>query len=127
MNILSYVGAIIMDKYVRSEKTPHIDTVGSAMSDMPDDVTLCKLAELFRVFGDSTRIRILYALSRQEMSVCSIAELLNASQSAVSHQLQTLREKSLVKYRREGRTVFYSLDDEHIFNIVVQGIKHVKE
>lgn len=116
-----------MDEYVCSEKTPHSDIIGSIMSDMPDDVTLCKLAEFFRVFGDSTRIRILYALSKQEMSVCNIAELLNVSQSAVSHQLQTLREKSLVKYRRDGRTVYYSLDDEHVFNIIGQGIKHIKE
>ena len=103
------------------------DIIKSILSDMPDEGTLCELAEFFRVFGDSTRIRILYALSKSEMCVCDIAELLNVSQSAVSHQLQILRSKRLVKYRREGKTVFYSLNDEHIFTIIGQGIDHIKE
>ena len=102
------------------------DIIKSILSDMPDEGTLCELAEFFRVFGDSTRIRILYALSKSEMCVCDIAELLNVSQSAVSHQLQILRSKRLVKYRREGKTVFYSLNDEHIFTIIGQGIDHIK-
>lgn len=101
--------------------------IDSKNGDMPDEVLLCELAEFFRVFGDSTRIRILYALSKAEMCVCDIAELLNVSQSAVSHQLQVLRSKRLVKYRRNGKAVLYSLDDQHIFSIIGQGIDHIKE
>ena len=127
MNILSYVGGVIMDEFICSEKVTHSQIIENIMNDMPDDGTLCELAEFFRVFGDSTRIRILYALSKSEMCVCDIAELLNVSQSAVSHQLQILRSKRLVKYRREGKTVFYSLNDEHIFTIIGQGIDHIKE
>lgn len=116
-----------MDEFICSEKVTHSQIIENIMNDMPDDGTLCELAEFFRVFGDSTRIRILYALSKSEMCVCDIAELLNVSQSAVSHQLQILRSKRLVKYRREGKTVFYSLNDEHIFTIIGQGIDHIKE
>lgn len=94
---------------------------------MPDDGILCELSEFFRVFGDSTRIRILYALSRSEMCVCDLSKLLGVSQSAISHQLQVLRASRLVKYRREGKTVFYSLDDEHIFSIINMGIEHLEE
>jgi len=95
--------------------------------DMPDDGILCELSEFFRVFGDSTRIRILYALSKSELCVCDLARLLGISQSAISHQLQVLRSSRLVKYRREGKTVFYSLDDEHIFTIINMGLKHLEE
>ncbi len=116
-----------MDEFVCSENMPHGELIENILNDMPDEGMLCELAEFFRVFGDSTRIRILYALSKSEMCVCDIAELLNVSQSAVSHQLQILRSKRLVKYRREGKTVFYSLNDEHIFTIIGQGIDHIKE
>lgn len=116
-----------MDEFVCSEDSPHIDIIDSIGESLPDDETLCELAEFFRVFGDSTRIRILYALSRAEMCVCDIAGLLGVSQSAVSHQLQILRSRRLVKYRRDGKTVFYSLNDEHIFSIIGQGIEHIKE
>ena len=94
---------------------------------MPQEEMLCELSEFFRVFGDSTRIRILYALSRSEMCVSELCELLGASQSAISHQLQILRASRLVKYRRDGKTVFYALDDEHIFSIINLGIEHIKE
>ena len=93
----------------------------------PDDDLLYELAEFFRVFGDSTRIRILYALLNSEKCVQDISQELNLSQSAVSHQLQTLRANRLVKYRREGRTVYYSLDDNHIFSIINQGMEHIEE
>lgn len=110
---------------------PHQDEHGKLMEalgqEMPEDGILCELSEFFRVFGDSTRIRILYALSRSEMCVCDLSSLLNASQSAISHQLQILRASRLVKYRREGKTVFYSLDDEHIFSIINMGIEHIEE
>ena len=116
-----------MDEFICSEKKAHNNIIDSISGDMPNENLLCELAEFFRVFGDSTRIRILYALSKAEMCVCDIAELLSISQSAVSHQLQVLRSKRLVKYRREGKTVFYSLNDEHIFSIIGQGIDHIKE
>lgn len=88
---------------------------------------LCRLADFFRVFSDGTRIRILNSLLEGEKCVLNISQELDISQSAVSHQLQTLREKRLVKYRRDGRTVFYSLTDEHIFSIIDQGLTHIKE
>lgn len=116
-----------MDEFVCSERETHNSIIDSISGAMPDENVLCELAEFFRVFGDSTRIRILYALSKAEMCVCDIAELLNISQSAVSHQLQVLRSKRLVRYRRDGKTVFYSLNDEHIFSIIGQGIDHIKE
>lgn len=93
----------------------------------PNEDLLYELAEFFRVFGDSTRIRILYALLNCEKCVQDISQELNLSQSAVSHQLQTLRANRLVKYRREGRTVYYSLDDNHIFSIINQGMEHIEE
>lgn len=116
-----------MDTAICSEKLTHDEVIASVGDSMPDDVLLCDLAEFFRVFGDSTRIKILYALSKSEMCVCDIAELLGTSQSAVSHQLQVLRSRRLVKYRRNGKTVFYSLDDDHIFSIINQGIEHIEE
>lgn len=105
----------------------HNDTVAAVNNVLSDEITLCKLAEFFRIFGDSTRIRILYALSCSELCVCELSELLNASQSAVSHQLQILRAHRLVKYRREGKSLIYSLEDEHIFSIIAQGAEHIKE
>lgn len=94
---------------------------------IPDDGLMYELAEFFRVFGDSTRIRILYALSHAEKCVCDLSDELGASQSAISHQLQILRSSRLVKYRREGKTVYYSLDDGHIFSILNIGIEHLEE
>ena len=94
---------------------------------VPEEDLLYELAEFFRVFGDSSRIRILYELLKGEKCVQDISQNLNLSQSAVSHQLQTLRVNRLVKYRKEGRTVFYSLDDDHIFSIINQGMEHIEE
>ena len=90
-------------------------------------LNLEQMAELFKTFGDPTRIRILSALARQEMCVCDIAELLGMSQSAISHQLRVLKQMELVKYRREGKTVFYSLADSHVSTILAQGLDHVCE
>jgi ArsR family transcriptional regulator len=95
--------------------------------DLPEDELLYDLAEFFKVFGDSTRIKILYVLLKSEMCVCDIGQLLNVSQSAVSHQLRILKQMKLVKYRREGKTVFYSLSDGHIENILSQGLEHIEE
>ena len=94
---------------------------------MPDEQQLLDLSEFFRVFGDSTRIKILYALSQSEMCVCDIAELLQMGQPAISHQLRMLKQLRLVKFRREGKTVFYSLSDGHIQTILAQGMEHISE
>ncbi len=94
---------------------------------MPPEEELFNLAEFFKVFGDTTRIRILYALFQSEMCVCDIAHLLGMTQSAISHQLRVLKSAKLVRYRKEGRVVYYSLDDEHIKAIFDQGYQHIKE
>ena len=85
------------------------------------------LTELFRIFGDSTRLRILYVLFESEMCVCDIAALLGMTQSAISHQLRVLRSSKLVKFRRDGKTLYYSLADEHVCRIISQGMEHVEE
>ncbi len=103
----------------------HQEVVDKVSRAMPQEETLYDLAELFKVFGDSTRIKILCALQQQEMCVCDIAALLGMTQSAISHQLRILKQASLVKYRREGKVVYYSLDDEHVSNIFAQGFAHV--
>ena len=105
----------------------HEDTVKQVLSEMPDDETLYDLAELFKVFGDSTRIKILYALFEAELCVCDIAQLLGLTQSAVSHQLRVLKSCQLVKPRKDGKTVFYSLADDHVRKIIAQGMEHIQE
>ena len=94
---------------------------------MPDEQQLLDLSEFFKVFGDSTRIKILYVLSQSEMCVCDIATLLQMGQSAISHQLRVLKGSRLVKFRREGKTVFYALADGHVRRIIAQGMDHIKE
>lgn len=105
----------------------HPDLISSVNDDMPDEETLCDLAELFRIFGDSTRIKILYVLFEAEMCVCDIAELLHMTQSAISHQLRVLKQSKLVKFRREGKTIFYSLADDHVRTIIGMGMEHLCE
>ncbi len=105
----------------------HEQTVEQVLRDMPDDETLYDLAELFKIFGDSTRIKILYALFEAELCVCDIAQLLGLTQSAVSHQLRLLKASRLVKPRKDGKTVFYSLADDHVRKIIAQGMEHVNE
>lgn len=105
----------------------HKDIVDAVIQTMPDEELLYDLADFFKVFGDSTRIKILYVLMKSEMCVCDIAQLLNASQSAVSHQLRILKQMQLVKFRREGKTIFYSLSDGHITTILSQGFEHINE
>ena len=105
----------------------HEDTVNRVLGEMPDDETLYDLAELFKVFGDSTRVKILYALFEEELCVCDIAQLLGLTQSAVSHQLRVLKASRLVKPRRDGKTVFYSLADDHVRKIIAQGMDHILE
>ena len=105
----------------------HEDVVKAVTDHMPDEDQLYDLAEVFKVFGDSTRIKILYVLFQSEMCVCDIAQLLNLSTSAISHQLRVLKQSQLVKFRREGKTVFYSLADSHVSSILAQGMEHVCE
>jgi DNA-binding transcriptional ArsR family regulator len=95
--------------------------------EMPDDEVLYELADLFRVFGDSTRIKILYALHDSELCVQDIADAVQLSQSAVSHQLRVLKDSKLVRFRREGKTVFYALDDDHVRSILSMGMDHIEE
>ena len=105
----------------------HGDLVDKVNREMPDEEILYDLAELFKIFGDSTRIKILYVLFESEMCVYDIALLLHMTQSAISHQLRALKQSKLVKYRREGKTVFYSLADGHVRTILGQGMEHVAE
>ena len=105
----------------------HDGVVKKVKKRMPGEELLFDLAELFKVFGDSTRVRIISALLFAEMCVCDIAALLGMSKSAVSHQLRVLRQSRLVKFRREGKVVFYSLDDSHVGAIFRQGLAHVSE
>ena len=108
-------------------ETIHPDLISSVNADMPDEELLYDLAELYKVFGDSTRIKILYALLEAEMCVGDIAELLKATPSAVSHQLRVLKANKLVKFRRDGKTVYYSLADEHVRTIIDMGMEHLCE
>ena len=103
------------------------DIVRAVAEKLPDEELLYDVAELFKVFGDSTRIRILFVLFESEVCVCDLAEVLNMTQSAISHQLKILKQSKLVKSRREGKSVFYSLADGHVRTIIAQGIEHIEE
>ncbi len=105
----------------------HEDIVNQVRDKMPQEESLYDLAELFKVFGDSTRIRILWSLHEAEMCVCDIAVLLNMTQSAISHQLRVLKQANLVKNRKEGKVVYYSLVDDHVREIFDQGLIHINE
>ena len=105
----------------------HPDAVEKIKGLMPDDDRLIDLAELFKVFGDSTRIKILSALSGGELCVCDISTLVGMTSSAVSHQLKILKNAELVRFRRDGKTVFYSLADGHVNTILKQGLEHINE
>lgn len=105
----------------------HEEKVRKVKEHLPEEEVLYDLAELFKVFGDSTRIKILCALFEEEMCVCDISSLLGVSQSAISHQLRVLKQARLVKFRREGKIVYYSLADDHIKHIFDQGLNHILE
>ena len=105
----------------------HEDLLKIVNEKMPEEDELYDLAELFKVFGDSTRIRILFVLFESEVCVCDLAEALNMTQSAISHQLKILKQSKLVKSRREGKSVFYSLADGHVRTIIAQGREHIEE
>ena len=117
------------EKDVERCETPHHhdDMVSLWREDMPDDDILYDLADLYKIFGDSTRIKIMCLLLKSEMCVCDIADVLNMNQSAISHQLRVLKQNKLVKNRREGKSVIYSLADQHVMSILSQGMEHVLE
>ena len=105
----------------------HDEIIEKVTDTMPEDSVIYDLAEFFHIFGDSTRMKILYALFESEMCVCAIAELLKMEQSAISHQLRILKRSKLVAGRREGKTVFYCLADDHVRTIINQGMEHINE
>jgi len=105
----------------------HPELIEKVKEQMPPEETLYDLAELYKVFGDSTRIKILYVLFEAEVCVCDLAQCLNMTTSAISHQLRVLKQSRLVKARREGKTVFYSLADDHVRTIIDQGMNHIEE
>ena len=110
------------------EEELHPEAIHRVREKLPQDEVLYDLAELFKIFGDSTRVKILYALlEAEELCVCDIASLMDVTQSAVSHQLRVLKTSKLVKFRKEGKTVFYSLADEHVIRILSQGMEHIME
>ncbi len=120
-----------MDEYRFAEccesREVHEELLKIVSETLPDEEKLLDLSELFKVFGDSTRIRILFVLFEAEVCVCDLAEALHMTQSAISHQLGILKRSKLVKSRREGKSVFYSLADEHVRTIISQGMEHVSE
>ena len=109
------------------EEQVHAGAVERVRSALPPDEELYDLAELFKIFGDSTRVKILYALLEGELCVCDLAKLMEVTQSAVSHQLRVLKNSKLVKFRREGKTIYYTLADDHVVRILSQGMEHIRE
>ena len=109
------------------ETQTHPSRIETVKKLLPADEVLYDLAELFKIFGDSTRIKLLYALYESELCVCDLADVLGLTQSAVSHQLRLLKSSKLVNFRREGKTVFYSLADDHVVRILSQGMEHLEE
>ena len=108
-------------------KHNHNEILEKVKRDLPTDELLCDLADLFKIFGDTTRIKILYSLFESEMCVCAIAELLGMTQSAISHQLKILKDADLVGNRREGKTIYYFLLDDHVRSVIAQGFEHLIE
>ena len=116
-----------MEEQLCTLETVHEDVIRAAQSGLLPQETYQELSELFRLFGDTTRLRILHALEQREMCGCDLAALLGVTKSAVSHQLKSLRLARLVKYRRDGQTVYYSLADDHVKKIVDMGLEHIAE
>lgn len=105
----------------------HGEVVNAVKLKMPLECEIYDLADFFKVLGDSTRVKIMWALDESEMCVCDLAVLLNMTKSAISHQLRSLKEANLVKYRKEGKVVFYSLKDDHVREIFEKGMEHIRE
>lgn len=108
-------------------KHSHDDILNKVRNELPTDEILCDLSDLFKIFGDTTRVKILFALFESEMCVCAISELLGMTQSAISHQLKTLKDANLVGNRREGKTIIYFLSDAHVRDIIASGFEHLIE
>jgi len=126
MNKYSYERGVVMNNVELCDvKCVHKEEIKNIH--IPNDEVLYDVAELFKVFGDSTRVRILYVLFEKEVCVCDIAELLKMNQSAISHQLRILKQANLVKNRRDGKTIYYSLKDNHVVTIFKQAFEHVIE
>ena len=125
MNSYSYKGEDMEEQLKCEEK--HQNIINMVKQKMPKEEILFDIAELFKVFGDSTRMKIICCLFEHEMCVCDIAELINATQSAVSHQLRVLKQAKLVKYRKEGKAVYYSLADKHVESIFNMALEHIHE
>ena len=117
----------MVEEIILDETEVHSELVDEISMDMPEEEELNDLAELFKVFGDTTRIKILYTLFKSEMCVCDIAEILDMTQSAISHQLKILKNAKLVKNRRDGKQIIYALDDDHVGSIIKMGMEHVEE
>ena len=115
-----------MQKEANAEKKSE-ETLQKIFDEMPPEEILYDLAEIFKIFGDSTRIKILYTLFESELCVRDIAEILNMSQNAVSHQLRVLKNNKLVRFRKEGKNVYYSLADDHVYSIIKMGMEHLEE
>jgi len=115
------------EPHVCSARVIHEEILRAVREKMPEDVSLYELADFFKIFGDSTRIGILWALSESEMCVCDICALLNMKQSAVSHQLKILKQGRIVRNRRDGKVIYYSLDDDHIRRVLNLGMQHIQE
>ncbi len=105
----------------------HEDILNKVRGELPTDELLCDLSDLFRLFGDTTRVKILFSLLESEMCVCAIAELIGMTQSAVSHQLKILKDANLVANRRQGKTIYYFLSDDHVKTMIAQGFDHLIE
>lgn len=116
-----------MEEFVCGEKCPHYKVIKDVKLNTPDEEEIIDLADMFKIFSDSTRLRIILSIINTELCVCDLCELLNLNQSTVSHQLQILRSSKLVKYRKEGKQVFYSLQDEHVEQIISQALEHIQE
>lgn len=120
--------AVLADRAMCCDNTEvHKELVKKVHDTLPEENELYDLAELFKIFGDSTRIRILYVLFEAEVCVCDIAEALNMTQSAISHQLRILKNSKLIKSRRSGKSIFYSLADDHVRTIIAAGREHIEE
>lgn len=105
----------------------HEEDVNQVKSQMLDDEILFEVSDNFKIFGDSTRLKILYALSQKELCVCDLSAVLEMSQSAISHQLRLMRSRNMVKYRKDGKMAYYSLADEHVVKLIEMGVEHAKE
>ena len=123
--IFNYGGIMFKNDYSCDCNIIHQDRVDDVLHSMPSDKTFLNLAELYKLIGDTTRCRILFALDKNEMGVCDIANVLNMTKSAVSHQLAVLRKSNIVKCRRSGKEVYYTLDDDHINKLFEIGLEHI--